>query len=274
VTSVSSVGFIDTHCHLNLEEYDQDLPEVLQRAWKGGIEKVIIPGIDIETSRTAIKYAGDYPQVFAAVGIHPNSDQKWTEETLAELRSIAQNDKVVAIGEIGLDYYRNQSTEEYQQMVFTQQLKLAADMDLPVIIHNREAFKDIAEILIAWHNELESHHEKLAERPGVLHAFSGDEKFAINMSERHFKLGIGGAVTFQNSARLQAVIKAMQLRDMVLETDAPYMSPHPLRGRRNEPVNVRIVAEKIAMLKAITVDEVGMITTEEAEKVFNWRTTH
>jgi TatD DNase family protein len=267
------VGLVDTHCHLNLQEFDQDRQEVLARAQDGGIKEIIIPGLNIETSKSAIKYAGDYPQVFVAVGIHPNSDQKWTEETIAELRSIAHAEKVVAIGEIGLDYYRNHSPHDYQRRIFTQQLELAADLDLPVIIHNREASRDIAEILEAWYGRLTAKQVKLAEHPGILHAFSGDERFAQRMTELHFKLGIGGSVTYHNSTVLQAVVKAMPLQDLVLETDAPYMSPHPLRGRRNEPVNVRIVAGKIAELTAITVDEVGKITTEETAKLFNWRTT-
>jgi TatD DNase family protein len=266
-------AFIDTHCHLNLEEFDQDRQQLIEDAWEKGIRRIVIPGLDIETSQSAIKYAADYTQVFAAVGFHPNTDRMWTDECIAELSCLAHNIKVVAIGEIGLDYYRNHSPGEYQRKVFTRQLELAAQLELPVIVHNRDASPDMAEILIPWHDELTAHNSKLAEHPGVLHAFSGDIQFAQKMTQINFKLGIGGAVTFRNAKILHAVVKTMPLQDLLLETDAPFMSPHPLRGRRNEPVNVRIVAEKIAELKAITVDEVGKITTEEAGNVFNWRTT-
>jgi len=265
------VSLVDTHCHLYLDEYDQDRSQVIKRAWEAGIRRLLIPGLDIETSKAAIKCASEYQQVCAAAGLHPNSNQKWTEDTQQELRSLAKKNKVVAIGEIGLDYYRNHSPHDYQRRSLIKQLELAADLEIPVIIHNREASGDIADILTDWQGGLTTHHSHLSEHPGVLHAFSGDEQLAERMAELHFKLGIGGAVTFRNSHILQRVVKVMPLQCLLLETDAPFLSPHPLRGQRNEPVNVRIVAEKIAEIKAMPVGEVGRITTEEADKVFNWR---
>ena len=271
MTFNSSSGLIDTHCHLNLDEFNQDRSQVIQRAWENGVEKILIPGLDIDSSKTAISLAQEYPQVYAAVGVHPNSDQDWRNDTLIELQTLTRNNKVVAIGEIGLDYYRDHTPRRYQRSIFAQQLDLAASLGLPVIIHNREASEDMKEMLKDWHASLIAQQSELSTHPGVLHAFSGDEKFAFEMTRLNFKLGIDGPVTFRNSQVLQNVVKVLPLDNLLLETDAPYLSPHPFRGRRNEPVNVRIVAEKIAVLKTIAIADVAEVTTKEANKLFNWR---
>ncbi len=264
-------GYVDTHCHLNFNEFGQDLRQVIDRAREHGITRILIPGIDIETSRSAIQFAQEYEFIYAAVGVHPNNGLSWADDTAEELRQLANDKKVVAIGEIGLDYYRDYTPKDLQRTILAEQLELAGELGLPVIVHNRQASADTCEILGRWQQELSARGSKLAERPGVLHAFSEDMNYAEAMLARNFKLGIGGAVTFQNSVELQSVIGDLPIQSMIIETDAPFLSPHPLRGKRNEPTNVRIVSEKIAELKSSLLEDVVGTTTGEADKLFNWR---
>ena len=267
-------SLVDAHCHLNFDEFDNDRSQVVERAQENGVKRIIIPGIDVETSKTALKYANEFPQVFAAVGVHPNSGLSWTQDSLTEIRQLAVDGKVVAIGEIGLDHYRDHTPWELQHSIFIQQLELAAELELPVIIHNRDAAEEIVDILGNWRNSLLSNGLKLADQPGELHSFSGTPEFANKIVAHKFKLGITGPVTFTNSKELQSIVRDLPLDCLLVETDAPYLSPHPFRGKRNEPANVRIVAEKIAQIKSITVEEVARSTTEVAEKLFNWRDIH
>jgi TatD DNase family protein len=274
VTLNLPLDLVDVHCHLNFDEFDHDRVQVIERAWENGIKRILNPGIDVETSKTALKCSYDYPQLFVAVGVHPNSALSWTQNSLTEIKQLAGEEKVVAIGEIGLDYYRNYAPRELQRSTFIQQLELAADIGLPVIIHNRDASEDILDILRIWHKELVERGSTLANHPGELHSFSGTLDLAQEIIQLNFKIGISGPVTFRNSHTLQSVVSTLSLERMLLETDAPYLSPHPFRGKRNEPANVRIVANKVAELKAISIDQVAKTTTAEANKLFNWREIH
>lgn len=274
MTASSTIELVDTHCHLNLEEFDADRSEVLARAANNLIRRILIPGIDIETSKTAIKCSIDYDPVYAAVGVHPNNGLSWTGDSLIELKQLVSEGKVVAIGEIGLDYYRDYTPKDLQRSIFSQQLELAAKAGLPVIVHNRDASEDMSDLLINWQSDLEAHGSRIADCPGVLHSFSGSVEMAQEMAEHHFKIGITGAVTFRNAQNLQTVVAMVPLESILIETDSPYQTPHPFRGKRNEPSNVRIVAEKIAELKAIPLEEVANVTTHEADKLFNWREIH
>jgi TatD DNase family protein len=274
VLSNFSQSFVDTHCHLNFDVFDQDRIQVIQRAREKRIIRILNPGIDIETSKTAIKYSIEYPEVYAAVGIHPNSGIRWTVNTLSDLEQLAREQKVVAIGEIGLDYYRDHTPREVQRPILLQQLDLAATLGLPVIIHNREASKDILDYLQNWHHSLEDGGSKLANNPGVLHSFSGSLDMAKALVALNFKIGITGPVTFHNSQLLQSIVSYLPLENLLIETDAPYLTPHPYRGKRNEPANVRIVAEKIAELKTFPLEKVAKITTEAANKLFDWSVIH
>jgi TatD DNase family protein len=267
VTLNSSLRLVDTHCHLNFNEFDQDRVQVLKRARENGISRILNPGIDIETSKTALKCSVDYHDVYVAVGVHPNSGMSWTMSTLSELRQLADEQKVRAIGEIGLDYYRDYTPKGLQRSIFSMQLELAAELRLPVIVHNREASEDILDILNNWYHALVASGSELACHPGVMHSFSGTVEFAKACISLNFKLVISGPVTFRNSQE----VNSLPLENLLIETDAPYLTPDPYRGKRNEPANVRIVAEKIAELKDYPVDEVAKITTEEAYKLFNWR---
>jgi TatD DNase family protein len=271
VESESTKEIVDTHCHLNFDDFDNDRAQIVQRARENGITRILIPGIDIDTSKSAIKYAWEFQEVFAAVGLHPNHGLSWTKETISDLRNLASEEKVVAIGEIGLDYYRDQTPKARQLNIFEEQLELAAELGLPVIIHNREASDDILKIIKKWHSELSMTGIKLANRPGVFHSFSGDETFARELISLNFKIGITGPVTFKNSVVLQTVVAALPIESIIIETDSPYLTPNPFRGTRNEPANVRIVAEKIAKLKDVTVDIIAKITTAEADMLFRWR---
>ncbi len=268
------ISLVDTHCHLNLDEFNADRDQVLERARKAGVGKILIPGIDIETSRSAINYARQQVGIYAAVGVHPNSGTAWDDRTLAALKQLAKRTDVVAIGEIGLDYYRDYTPKKLQQDIFIHQLQLAAELGLPVIIHNRDASGPIIEILSDWYHGLVDGGSSLSGRPGVLHSFSADETVARQVIEMHFKIGITGPVTFHNARSLQALVVSLPLDCIVIETDAPYLAPHPHRGKRNEPANVRIVAEKIAELTQLPFAQVAKVTTDTADRLFDWSVIH
>jgi TatD DNase family protein len=271
VESSNLSGLVDTHCHLNFDNFNQDRVAVVERARENGITRILNPGVDIETSRTALECALLFPEVFAAIGVHPNDALSWTKDSISQIRNLASGEKVVAIGEIGLDYYRDRAPKDLQKSILRQQLDLAAELQLPVIVHNRDADDDILEILQEWHNGLLSNRSKLAERPGLLHAFSGDLGFAKVMVSHKFKIGIAGPVTFANSNNLQTVVESLPLNCIVTETDAPFLTPHPYRGTRNETANVRIVAVKIAELKHETFENVAKTSTSEADMLLRWR---
>ena len=263
--------FADTHCHLNFPEFDLDRQLIIERAIKNGITRILIPGIDIDSSQTAIYYSQQYPMVYAAVGIHPNSGESWTENSITELNRLAENQKVVAIGEIGLDYYRKFTAKNLQLEIFTKQLQLAKKLELPVIIHNREASKDILDLVQRWYQELIDDNMGLANNPGVMHSFSDDFNVAEQFIKLRFKIGITGPITFRNAELLREVVKKQELENILLETDAPYLTPHPFRGKRNEPANVKIIAEKIAEIKNRSITDVAQITSDGGNQLFNWR---
>jgi len=269
-----ALSLVDAHCHLNFTDFDNDRILVIERARGIGISRILIPAIDLVTSRSALKFASQFPEVFAAVGVHPNSGMTWTKETLSEIKLMADETKVVAIGEIGLDYYRDHTPKEVQRKILIQQLELAADLGLPVIIHNRDATDDIVDILRDWYVTLKRIGSKLVNYPGEMHSYSAGLDTARMMVDLNFKLGITGPVTFRNSQLLQSVVISLPLESLLLETDAPYLTPDPYRGKRNEPANVRIVAEKIAELKNCSPGLVAKITTESADQLFDWRVMH
>jgi TatD DNase family protein len=262
---------VDTHCHLNFDVYNVDRKNVVERAKANGISRILVPGIDIETSKTAIDYAWEFDTVYAAVGLHPNQGFIWSKNTITDLRKLASKKKVVAIGEIGLDYYRDRTPIILQLTIFEEQLQLAKEFGLPVVVHNRNASDDILKIIKKWHNGLISCSNELADHPGVLHSFSGDDIFASEMISLNFKIGISGPVTYKKSQLLQSVVIGQPIQSILVETDAPFLTPIPFRGKRNEPANVRIVTEKISELKNESLEKVAQITTVEADKLFRWR---
>lgn len=260
----------DTHCHLDFDRFAEDREAVVERASETGLVRLLNPAIDLATARHAIRLAERFPMVHAAVGLHPNSALEWTDELCDAFRLMAGHAKVLAIGEIGLDYYWDDAPPDAQQRVFRRQLELAAEVSLPVVIHNRDATEDVLEILTAWQAGLQAEGHLLAERPGVMHSFSADEVAARRAIAAKFYIGITGPVTFKNAPDLQALVVAVPLDHLLIETDAPFLTPHPYRGKRNEPARVRLVAEKIAELKGLSVEEVIAVTGANAQRLFGW----
>ena len=261
---------VDSHCHLDMEQFDADRDAVLARAQANGVNRIVNPGVDLVHCRQAIALADQHPQVYAAVGIHPNSSADFSEQTLIQLRKLSDHPKVVAIGEIGLDYHWDTVSRQQQAQAFRAQLELAAELGLPVIIHNREASTDLARILEEWTSSARTRNSPLAEKPfwGVLHAFSGDAALAQAARGWNFALGLGGPVTFRNARALHELAPQLDLDRLMLETDAPWLTPHPMRGKRNEPAYVALVAERLAELLAMPVEEIAARTTAVACSLF------
>lgn len=264
------VFIADTHCHLDFHAFDDDRGVVVGRARSSGVTRILNPGIDIDSSQSAITLSHDFPEVYAAVGVHPSEVLQYRDETWTELKKLAGGAKVVAIGEIGLDYYRDQENQELQRQVFQQQLSLAAEVGLPVIIHNRDASQDLIPILERWHSDLIRTGSSLAARPGVLHSFSAGDKAAYKAAGMNFFIGITGPVTFRNAGSLQQVVAGLPLDRILTETDSPFLTPHPHRGQRNEPAYVTLVAEKIASIHNRTLPEIADRTTANAKDLFDW----
>jgi len=257
----------DTHCHVNLPEFEQDRQMVFERARDAGVNRLLIPGVDLKSSALAVELAESTPGVFAAVGVHPHYARSWREGSAAALRSLAKSPRVVAIGEIGLDYYRNLSPQDVQRVAFEAQLELAAELSLPVVIHQRESIGDILDTL-EWHRRQLP--DELLMRPGVLHAFSGDARAASSALEKGFYLGVAGPVTFRNADDLRALISGVRHDRLLIETDSPYMAPTPYRGRRNEPMYVKYVAEQLALLFGLDLTRIGQVTSGNADRLFRW----
>lgn len=261
----------DTHCHLNLNTFQDVLAQVLERAWEHGLGRILIPGIDVETSQKAVELAEQHPNLYAAVGVHPSEASAWDEGTLSTLRSLAHHPKVAAVGEIGLDYYRDHAPRSLQRETFQAQLALAAELSLPVVVHIRESFEDVWADLSEWRRGLVQAGSSLAERPGVLHSFDGTLAMAQMAMENDFFIGISGPVTFKNAHERQTIASALPLNKILIETDAPYLTPHPFRGRwPNEPGHVVYVAEKLAELHAQPVTAIAKATWENAALLFDW----
>jgi len=288
----------DTHCHLDFQKFDHDRSEVLRRAVEAGVNRILIPGLDMHSNRAAVSLARNHPMLYAAVGIHPTEAATWDESTRNELKALAlgtfvpsdssgasdtpatsDTSRVVAIGEIGLDYYWNSAPHALQKNVLQEQLALAADMGLPVILHMREAAKaapgscagDLLGILEKWVMELRSARSLLAERPGVLHSFSGTLEMARAAIGLGFWIGVTGPVTFDNARHRQQIVAALPLEYLLIETDAPFQAPQPWRGKRNEPAYIRLIADKIALLHSCSFDEVATVTNANAGKLFAWK---
>jgi TatD DNase family protein len=250
----------DTHAHINLAHFDEDREEVINRMFSGGVEKIVIPGVDLETVNSAIKLAGEYSgKIYAAIGFHPQDAIKWAPENYAELKELAKNPCVVAIGEIGLDYYWDTSPKDRQYEVLKLQIDLAKELSLPIIIHTRESLDDTLAIL------KENNADQVG---GIFHCFSGDLEFAKKCIELGFYISFAGNITFKTAQNLRDAAREIPLDKILIETDSPYLTPVPHRGKRNEPAYVQFVAKEIAGLKNISVEEVAKQTYNNAKKVF------
>ncbi|HAG06893.1 MAG TPA: hydrolase TatD [Peptococcaceae bacterium] len=249
----------DTHVHLNHERLAPDLAAVLERARQAGVGLMVCVGWDLSSSGEALRLAGSLPNVRAAVGVHPHDAAVAPPDYLEQLRVLARRPGAAAIGEAGLDYYRDLSPRDVQQEVFRAQMRLAREVGLPLIVHCRDAQADTLALLEAEGPPL-----------AVLHCFSGDRAVAARYVEMGYYLGFGGTLTYRRNEELRRVAREVPLEKILLETDAPYLPPEPRRGRRNEPACVLLVAQALAEIRGITVEEVAEATTANARRVFGY----
>ena len=248
---------IDTHAHLDFEKLQENIDEILENAKAVGVEKIIIPGVTLEDTPKIIDLIEKYDNLFGAVAVHPSEAKGWQEEYYPILKEYAQHDRIVAIGETGLDYYHDDSFKETQQHVFRRHLELAEELNIPVIIHDREAHADVLSIL-----------KEFPEVKGVMHCFSGSVEFAMDCVKIGYYIALGGPVTFKNAVKPKEVAKQVPIEKLVLETDSPFLTPHPFRGKDNDPSKIILVAETIAEIKNLTVEEVANNTSQNAENLF------
>ncbi|MEX0788513.1 MAG: TatD family hydrolase [Anaerolineales bacterium] len=261
-------GWVDTHCHLTAAEFDGDRDEVLSRARLHGVTGFIVPGVDPMSSRAAVRMAEGQDGIRAAVGIHPHRASQWSPSTENEIRALARSEQVVAVGEIGLDYFRLLAPAEDQERAFRDQLDLATECGLPVILHHRDSLPKMLEILTEWASGLE---DDRADRRGVLHAYSGDETSARLAIEQGFYIGAAGPITFRNAADRRALFSRLPMDRLLLETDSPYLTPHPLRGKRNEPSYLPAIGEELARVRQVDAARVRTETTHNARTLFAGR---
>lgn len=270
----------DTHCHLYLEQFAGDIDDVIQRATEAGVEKMLVPGMDLETSYEAARLAETYSNVFAAVGFHPTETDKMNDKSFAELTKLAQHPKVVAIGEIGIDHYW---VEENDRRVLQKQnmephLELAAEVKKPVILHLREendattgsATDDLFELLEHWHKKLIQINNPRQFKPGVFHSFNGDLESAKRAMKMNFFIGITGPVTYKKNDSHRELVRQLPPDQILIETDSPFQTPIPHRGKRNEPANVSLIADKIAEVHRTTRETIANATTANANRLFGW----
>ena len=270
----------DTHCHLDFNKFDEDRAAVLQRAKEAGVNRILIPALDYESSLSAIELAESHPQLYAAVGFHPTDLDKFSNKSFEETKRLANHPKVVAIGEIGIDYYwvKEREARAFQIEALQLQLAWAASINKPVVIHMREeedawigqASIDLLRILSEWHKALTADNHPLAEKPGVLHSYNGNLETAQNAIARNFYIGVTGPVTYKNAEEKRKIIEQLPLDRLLIETDAPFLTPVPHRGKRNEPAFVSYIADKIAEIHRTTREQVAQITAKNSANLFGW----
>ena len=251
--------FIDSHAHIQLDLFDSDRSVVIERAKNSQVSIILVVGFDISTSHLAVELADRYDHIYATVGLHPHDAKRFTPQSLREIALLAEHPKVVALGEMGLDYHRNLSPKSVQKRVFEEQLDLATQLDLPIVVHNRNAFDDILSIL--------ENHSQLT--GGVLHCFSENTKSMDRVIDVGFHIGIGGPVTYKKSQDLKQVVKVMPADSFLIETDCPWLAPQLRRGKRNEPAYITEIATKIAELRQVTIESVGQTSSQNFRKLFS-----
>jgi TatD DNase family protein len=275
----------DTHCHLNLDKFDSDRDLVLERARQVGVERILIPGLSLQSSISVVNLTRNHPTLYAAIGVHPTEVATFNFTTIKSLHNLASEfsgdsdgSKIVAIGEVGLDYYWDSGHQHQQQEVLIEQLALAADLQIPVVIHFREQVdasdgdcaSDLLRILQEWEFVLRRELSPLVGRTGVLHSFSGSLEMAQEAIELGFYIGVSGTITYPNGQWRRRLIETINLDHILIETDAPFQTPVPHRGKRNEPAYLRLIADKIAFVHATTTEKVAFATSENARRLFAW----
>ncbi|MBI5945250.1 MAG: TatD family hydrolase [Chloroflexi bacterium] len=271
------MNLTDTHCHLDYNKFDSDRAEVIRRANDSGLIRLLVPGLHHRSSQEAVRLAEKYPSVYAAVGFHPTDLEEFSESTFQQVKELASHPKVVAIGEIGIDYYWVKEIDKraIQREVLKQQLAFAKEINKPVIIHMREendawfgeASVDLLKILGEWQSSL---HGSLAEKPGVLHSFNGNLETAQKAIALNFFIGITGPLTYKNAEEKRGIIRQLSLDKILIETDSPFLAPVPHRGKRNEPAFVHHIADKIAEIHSKSPAEIAALTTANAARLFAW----
>lgn len=251
--------FIDSHAHLDDERFDDDRETVIKNLKTDQIDIVINIGADIASSKSTLNLAQTYDNIYSVVGVHPHSVSELVGVGLDEIESLARDEKTVAIGEIGLDYYYENSPKRLQKEYFIEQIRLAKKLDLPIVIHSREAVKDTLDIIKS---------EKSSNLRGVMHCFSSSVEIAKEYVKLGFYIAIGGVVTFKNARVTKEVAKYVPLESLLIETDCPYLAPEPFRGKRNEPKYIKYTAEEIAKIKEVDLEEIAKITSANAKKLF------
>ena len=249
--------YFDTHAHYDSSKFSADRDEVLRAVHESGVSLIVDPGDTLERSKNALALARQYDFVFAAVGVHPEEYDTWTDDTVDGLRALAADEKVVAIGEIGLDYYWDKEHTELQKAMFRAQIALALELDLPIIVHDREAHGDCLAIV--------SDYPALR---GVFHCYSGSAEMAKELLRRGWYLGFDGPITYKNNVKAMEVLAVTPLDRIVLETDSPYLAPVPNRGKRNDSRNLPFIAEIVAREKGLSVEEIAAVTTENGKRLF------
>lgn len=249
----------DTHAHLEDERFDEDREQLIEELPEKGVAYVVNVGSTLETSRMSVELAARYPFIYAAVGVHPHEVSQMSSRDLATLEAMATGQKVVAIGEIGLDYYYDFSPRELQREWFARQIDLAYSLGLPIIIHDREAHADVLDILKAKKDRIVG---------GVMHCYSGSWEMAKDFMDLGLYISLGGPVTFKNAKRPVEVAQKIPLDRLVIETDSPYLAPTPHRGKRNNPAYVGLVAQRIAEIRGMSFEEIAEITLNNAKKLF------
>lgn len=254
-------SLIDTHAHLDMPELYSDIDNVISEAKKVGIEKIIIPGVTVKDMPEIIKIINNYEECYGAASCHPQDVDKWDDNSYNQLNEFLKHPKMIAVGETGLDYYWVKDNKELQKKVFKAHIDLAKENNLPLIIHNRDAHGDTYELIKTC---------KSMGLTGVMHCFSGSAEFALECIKEGFYIGLGGPVTFKNAKKPKEVTEKIPLDKIVIETDSPYLTPHPFRGKKpNKPEYVKFVAEEIAKIKNVSFEEVAKTTTLNAKKLFN-----
>jgi TatD DNase family protein len=271
------VKLTDTHCHLFFEDYQEDLDQVIERARQAGVGRVLVPAIDLDSSREVLRLIDRYDLLYGAVGIHPNSGSTWNDQALSVLIELASHPKVVAIGEIGLDYYRDRTPRDLQKRILKDQLDLARESDLPVVLHvrnrtetDRSCIEDLLDILEDWLASPALYQGKVPVEPGVIHSYSGNLQESQRALQAGFVLGITGPVTYKNASSLREVVRQTDLKRLLIETDGPFLSPQAKRGKRNEPAHVRYIVDKISEVTGQEAARVADQTAANAERLFTW----
>lgn len=263
--------FVDTHCHLNFAVFKETINEVVQRAIDAGVNTMIVPGLDLETSEVAIELSTRYKEIFAAVGVHPNEVKKWDNEQEKVFSEFLKERNVLAVGEIGLDFYRHPEDKELQIQLLARMLDLATTYNKPVILHSRNSLTPLIGMIKDW---IQKSRNRSNNEFGIFHGFEGTQEQALEITKMNMRIGIGGPVTFKNAVEKQDLVRKIELRHLVLETDSPLLSPHPYRGQTNEPCRIPVIAQKIAELHQVELAKVAQITTSNAKSLFRWDEIH